>query len=300
MVDRRAWVEANLDGMRQLLMNEPRGHAAMVGAILMPPTRADVDHGVVYMSGGGFWSMCGHGTIGVATMLVERRMVRVEEPFTEVRLDTPAGLIVARVHVQQGKALSVSFTNVPSFVITQGADVDIPGIGPHAVDIVYGGNLYVIADISKTGRRLVQADLEELTNLGLATVAAAREQVRLEHPWTPALGALRSVLFTEEASGVQAAKNLMVQERRYFDRSPCGTGTSARMALMHSRGKLALNEPMVCESVLGGKFEGRLLGVTSVDGAPAVIPQITGRAWITGSAQFVLDPSDVFPKGFEV
>lgn len=300
MVERRAWIEANLDGMRQLLMNEPRGHAAMVGAILMPPARADADYGVVYMSGGGFWSMCGHGTIGVATMLVERRMVPVKEPYTEVRLDTPAGLIVAKVRVQEGKALSVSFTNVSSFVITQEATVEIPGIGPVTVDIVYGGNLYVIADIVKMGRRLAQADLEELTDLGLTIIAAAREQVPLKHPWNPSLGKLRSMLFIEEASEKQAAKNLMVKERRYFDRSPCGTGTSARMALMHSLGKLALNEPIICESVLGGKFEGRLIGVTSVDGAPAVVPQITGRAWITGNAEFILDPSDVFPKGFEV
>lgn len=298
MIERRAWAEANLDGMRGLLMNEPRGHAAMVGAILMPPARSDADFGVVYMSGGGFWPMCGHGTIGVATMVIERGLVKATEPYTDVRLDTPAGLIATKVRVQDGKALSVTFTNVPSFVIAQEARVEVPGAGSILVDIAYGGNLYVLADMRQFGRKLQLEDLEELTNLGLATIAATREQVPLKQPWTPAIGPLRSALFIEEAADGRPAKNLMVKERRYFDRSPCGTGTSARMAVAHARGRLALDQPLLCESLLGTQFEGRLTGVTEVGGFPAVIPQISGRAWITGTAEFLLDPSDVFPKGF--
>ncbi len=298
MVERKAWAESNLDDLRGLLMNEPRGHAAMVGAILTPPARDDADQGVVYMSGGGFWPMCGHGTIGVATMLVERGLVPVTEPYTEVRLDTPAGLIATRVRVQDGKALSVTFTNVPSFVVAHEARVEVPGIGPIVVDIAYGGNLYVLADMRQFKRKLALDDLEELTTLGLTTIAATREQVPLQHPWTSALGPLRSALFTEEATEGRPAKNLMVKERRYFDRSPCGTGTSARMAVAHALGKLALGEPLLCESLLETQFEGRLIGVTEVGGTSAVIPQITGRAWITGTAEFVLDPGDVFPKGF--
>lgn len=298
MVERKAWAEANLDHVRGLLMNEPRGHAAMVGAILMAPARKDADYGVIYMSGGGFWPMCGHGTIGVATMIVERAMVAVKEPYTEVRLDTPAGLIVTKVRVQDGKTVNVSFTNVPSYVIAQKQRVQVPGVGLVSVDVAYGGNLYVVAEIAQYGRTLNLEDLEELTNLGLATVKATREQVQLQHPWTSAIGPIRSALFIEDAMNGRPAKNLMVKERRYFDRSPCGTGTSARMALAHANGKLALDEPLVCESVLGGQFEGRLVGQTEVGGAPAVIPQITGRAWITGTAEFVLDPTDVFPQGF--
>ena len=298
MVERRAWAEANLDDMRGMLMNEPRGHAAMVGAILMPPARSDADFGVVYMSGGGFWPMCGHGTIGVATMLVERGLVRAKEPYTEIRLDTPAGLIVTKVCVQNGKALSVSFTNVPSFVIAREERVEVPGVGPILVDIAYGGNLYVLADMRQFGRKLELDDLEELTTLGLTTIAATREQVPLKKPWTPAIGPLRSILFIEEAADGSPAKNLMVKERRYFDRSPCGTGTSARMALAHSKGRLSLDEPLLCEALLGGQFEGRITALTEVGGVTAVIPQITGRAWITGTAEFVLDSTDVFPKGF--
>ena len=298
MVARRAWAEANLQDLRGLLMNEPRGHAAMVGAILMPPARKDADFGVVYMSGGGFWTMCGHGTIGVITMIVERGLVKVTEPYTEVRLETPAGLIIGKVHVKEKKALSVSFTNVPSFVIEQAAAVEVPGAGRLTVDVSYGGNLYAMVDAAQLKRKLDVADLEELTNLGLAIVAATREQVPLKSPWKPAMGQLRSMMFIEEAAGGRPAVNLMVKERRYFDRSPCGTGTSARMALAHAKGRLSLNEPLVCESILGTRFEGKLTGVTEIDGIQAVIPQITGRAWITGTAEFTLDPSDVFPNGF--
>jgi len=299
MVDRLEWARENLDDIRQLVVNEPRGHAAMVAAILTPPARADADYGVIYMSGGGFWAMCGHGTIAVISLLVEREMVKVTEPYTEVRLDTPAGLIVGKVRVDGKKALNVTFTNVPSFAIKQNAQIEVPGVGQLTVDVSYGGNMFAIVDTAQLGRKLDLADLEELTNLGLAIVRATREQVPLSSPWSPSLGQVKSMLFIEEETADRPAKNLMVKERRYFDRSPCGTGTSARMALAYARGQLALDQPLVCQSLLGGKFEGRLTGTTEVDGVAAVIPTITGRAWITGSAEFIVDPSDVFQTGFE-
>lgn len=299
MADRRAWLDANLNGVRGMLMNEPRGHAAMVGSILMPPAREDADYGVVYMSGGGFWSMCGHGTIGVVTAIVELGMVKVTEPYTEVRLDTPAGLIIAKVHVQGKKALSVTFTNVPSYVLVPEARVAVAGVGPVNVSIVYGGNLYVVADVSQFGQTLEISNLEELTNLGLALVSSTREQVEIKHPDGTDIGPLRSAIFTEPAGLGKRAKNLMVKEPRYFDRSPCGTGTSARMALAHHSGELALNVPFPHESIIGGVFEGKLIGETEVGGFPAVIPQITGRAWIIGTSEFTLDPTDVFPQGFK-
>jgi proline racemase len=299
MIERRAWLEANLDDVRQVLMNEPRGHAAMVGSILTTPARKDADFGVVYMNGGGFWPMCGHGTIGVATAIVERGMVPVNEPFTEVRLDTPAGLIVTKVRVEGKKATSVTFTNVPSFVLVRDARVDVPGVGSVNVDVAYGGNLYAVVDIEQLGRKLELTDLLDLTDLGLAVVAAARQQISFSNPAGTDLGPIRSMIFTQPATGDRPAKNLMVKEPRYFDRSPCGTGTSARMALAYDSGDLALDEPFIHESIIGTQFEGRLTGVTEVGGIPAVIPQITGRAWITGTAEFIVDPSDVFPKGFK-
>jgi proline racemase len=300
MIERRAWLEANLDDVRQLLMNEPRGHAAMVGSILMPPARADADYGVVYMSAGGFWSMCGHGTIGVATAIVERAMVQVSAPYTEVRLDTPAGLIVAKVRVEGKKAVSVTFTNVPSFVLARDALIEVPDVGSVKVDVAYGGNLYAIVDVGQFGRQLDIAELEDLTDLGLAIVSATQLQVPFNNPSDLKLGRLRSMIFTEPAKADRPARNLMVKEPRYFDRSPCGTGTSARMALAHALGELALDTPFVHESIIGTRFVGKLKGMTDVGGIPAVIPQITGSAWITGTSEFTLDPSDVFPKGFSL
>jgi proline racemase len=299
MVARRAWLEANLDDVRDLLMNEPRGHAAMVGAILTPPERTDSHYGVVYMSSGGFWAMCGHGTIGVATAIVERGLVQVSEPYTEVRLDTPAGLIVTKVLVEGKKAVSVTFSNVPSYVLVPETRLMVSGAGPVNVSVVYGGNLYAVLDVAQFGQTLEISNLETLTNLGLAVVTATREQVPFNPPAGADIGPLRSVIFTTPATGDRPARNLMVKEPRYFDRSPCGTGTSARMALAHHFGELALDELFVHESIIGTRFEGKLTGTTEVGGIPAVLPQITGRAWITGTSEFTLDPSDVFPTGFK-
>lgn len=299
MIQRKAWLEENLDHVRELLMNEPRGHAAMVGSILMPPTRPDADFGVVYMSAGGFWAMCGHGTIGVATAIVDRGMVKVTEPYTEVRLDTPAGLIVTKVRVQDKKAVSVTFTNVPSYVLAYDNNVEMPGFGSVPVSVVYGGNLYAVVEASQFGVNLEPTNIEDLTNLGMAVIKASQEQLTIKYPSGTNIGPLRSMIFTEEATTDKPARNLMVKEPRYFDRSPCGTGTSARMALAYHGGKLALNEPFVHESIIGTRFVGHLTGTTEVSGVSAVVPQITGRAWITGTSEFTLDPSDVFPRGFK-
>ncbi|MFM0180748.1 proline racemase family protein [Paraburkholderia aspalathi] len=299
MIERKAWLEENLNDIRELLMNEPRGHAAMVGSILMPPTRADADFGVVYMSAGGFWAMCGHGTVGVATAIVNRGMVKITEPYTEVRLDTPAGLIATKVRVQDKRAISVTFTNVPSYVLAHDSIVNTPGFGSIPVSVVYGGNLYAIVNASHFGVKLEPNKIEDLTNLGMAVIKASKEQLSVRYPAGANIGPLRSMIFMEEATADKPAKNLMVKEPRYFDRSPCGTGTSARMALAYHTGELALNEPFVHESIIGTQFVGQLTGVTEVGGITAVIPQITGRAWITGTSEFTLDPSDVFPTGFK-
>ncbi|KXU96473.1 hypothetical protein CR51_23075 [Caballeronia megalochromosomata] len=299
MSERRAWLQENLNDIRDLLMNEPRGHAAMVGAILMPPARSDADFGVVYMSAGGFWAMCGHGTIGVATAIVDHGMVKVKEPYTEVRLDTPAGLIVTNVRVQDKKAVSVTFTNVPSYVLAHDQPIEISSYGKVPVSVVYGGNLYAVVEAKHLGVKLDPANIEELQDLGMEVVRAAQNRLSYARPTGTDIGPLRSMIFTEEATSDRPAKNLMVKEPRYFDRSPCGTGTSARMALAHHLGRLKLNEPFVHESIIGTRFVGELMSVTDVGGVPAVVPQITGRAWVTGTSEFTLDPTDVFPRGFK-
>ncbi len=299
MVEKLEWAMQNLEWVRELLVSEPRGHGPMMYAILTPPTRLEADYGVIYMSGGGFWPMCGHGTIGVVTMIVERGLVATKEPETRVTLETAVGLIATTVRVEGRKAVDVAFTNVPSFVLVDSARVHHAAVGDVAVSVAYGGNIYTMVDVEQLGMQLELKNLSTFIDMGLALVQATRDQVPMPIPKGVDLGQLRSALFMQAPMGDRKARNLMVKEPRYADRSPCGTGTSVRMALRHARGQFGLNEPMVCESIIGSRFEGRLLEATSVHGLPAVVPQIKGRAWIVGSAEFMVDPTDIFPRGFK-
>ncbi|MGE0752657.1 MAG: proline racemase family protein [Variibacter sp.] len=299
MRERFAFADRHLHALRGLLMNEPRGHAAMFGALLVPAARSDADCGVIYMSASGFVPMCGHGTIGLATTLVEKKMVQVREPVTEVRLDTPAGLVLASVDVASGKARAVTMTNVPSFVVAEDVRLNIPNFGVATVDVAYGGNFYVILNVARLGKSLSIEALPELMDLGLAAIKATRESVPTIHPDDTEASVLKAAVLTEAATTTAPARNLMVKEPRYFDRSPCGTGTSARMALEYRRGRLGLGQTFVHESILGTVFEGKLLEETKVGGMTAVVPQIKGRAWITGTSEFIVDPSDPFPTGFK-
>jgi proline racemase len=187
---------------------------------------------------------------------------------------------------------------VPSYVLVQDARVHMPPYGNIAVSVAYGGNVYAMIEVEQLGLRLELQNLNTLTDLGLALVKATRDQVPFDGPAGIDLGRMSSSLFMQAADESRPARNLMVKEPRYFDRSPCGTGTSVRMALAYSRGELGLNEPMVCESIIGSRFEGRILDTTIVHGIPAIKPQITGRAWLVGSAEFTVDPTDIFPRGF--
>ncbi|MGW5053626.1 proline racemase family protein [Actinokineospora sp. NPDC004072] len=296
MAQRRLHFIEHLDHLRQLLMNEPRGHSAMSGAILQPPTRPDADWGVLYIEVSGCLPMCGHGTIGVATVLVETGMVAVTEPVTTVRLDTPAGLVVAEVAVASGRAESVTIRNVPSFACRLGAAVSVPGLGEVTYDLAYGGNFYAILPVADLG--LTFADKERMLDAGMAVMAAINEQDRPRHPVDPAIGGCHHVQLVGPGSPGSHSRNAMVIHPRWFDRSPCGTGTAARMAQLHARGDLALHADFVNESLLGTRFIGRLVEETAVGDVPAVVPTISGRAWITGMGNYLLDPTDPFPKGF--
>lgn len=300
MSERRIWAEQHLGGLCGLLMREPRGHAAMYGAILQPSTRPDADFGVLYISASGFMPMCGHATMGVATVLVETGMHVAAEPVTEVRLDTAAGLVVASLEVEAGRAKRATVSNVPAFVAARDVIVDVPGVGKVVLDIAYGGNFYPIVDVAQLGMDLDRAVQERLTSIGLAIIAAVRDQCPLVHPCDSAQRDLYAVQLVRPATGGRPARNMVVAEPGYLDRSPCGTGTSARMALLHATGQLVSGQTFIHESILGTRFEGRVAGTTEVGSLPAIVPTITGRAWITGTAQFFLDPEDPFPAGFEL
>ncbi|MEI5007696.1 proline racemase family protein [Streptomyces sp. NPDC087659] len=298
MAERRLHFAEHLDDVRTLLMYEPRGHSAMSGAILQPPTRPDADHGVLFIEVSGLLPMCGHGTIGVATVLVETGMVPVTEPVTTVRLDTPAGLVSVDVHVEDGEARSVTLTNVPSFCLGLDLKAEVPGHGTVTYDIAYGGNFYAFVPLDALGLPFDRDRKDDLLAAGLAVMDAINATDRPVHPEDPGIAGVKHVYLTAPGSDAVRSRHAMAIHPGWFDRSPCGTGTSARMAQLHARGELPLGRDFVNESFIGTEFTGRLVGETTVGGLPAVIPTVTGRAWITGTAQYFLDPSDPFPGGF--
>ena len=298
MFERRAYFLEHLDHVRELLMNEPRGHAAMSGAILQPPTRPDADYGVLFIEVSGCLPMCGHGTIGVATVLVETGMVEITEPVTTIRLDTPAGLVVAEVHVKDRVAESVTLTNVPSFVLGLDRTVEVAPWGRISYDMAFGGNFYAIVRTEDLGIEFDRSNKDELLGAGLAIMAAIDEQELPVHPGNPEITGCHHVYLAAPGSNAEHSRHAMAIYPGWFDRSPCGTGTSARMAQLHARGELPLHTDFDNESFIGTHFIGRLVEEGELNGIPTVTPTITGRAWVTGTAQYMVDPRDPFPRGF--
>jgi len=301
MQERRRYFEEHLDDLRLLLMREPRGHSAMSGAFLQPPTRPDADWGVLFVEVSGLLPMCGHGTIGVATVLVETGMVSVTEPETRIRLDTPAGLVEAAVSVSEGRAERVTLRNVPAFVQQLDAAVEVESLGTVLnYDMAYGGNFYALVPAAAVGLEPVPENADELIARGLAIAEAINASALPIHPIDPAIRGCKHVVFHAPGNNGAHARNATAIHPGWLDRSPCGTGTSARMAALHARGELPLNRDFVNESVIGSRFTGRLVEEVSLGATPAVVPEVTGRAWITGMAQYLLDPTDPFPAGFDL
>ncbi|MCM2422162.1 proline racemase family protein [Streptomyces sp. RKAG293] len=298
MAERRLYFMEHHDRVRTLLMYEPRGHSSMSGAILQPPTRPDADYGVLYIEVSGYLPMCGHGTIGVATVLVETGMVPVTEPVTTVRLDTPAGLVTVDVQVEDGAATAVTLRNVPAFSAGLDLKVEVPGHGTLTYDLAYGGNFYAMLPLADLGLPFDRERKNDILAAGLAVMEAINAADRPVHPEDPDIGGVKHVQLIAPGSDARLSRHAMAIHPGWFDRSPCGTGTSARMAQLHARGELPLHTDFVNESFIGTSFTGRLVEETTVGGLPAVVPTVTGRAWITGTAQYFLDPSDPFPGGF--
>ena len=300
MLERRDHFARELDDLRLMLMREPRGHGAMSGAILQPPTLPDADWGVLFIEVSGLLPMCGHGTIGVATVLVETGMVEVTEPETVIRLDVPAGLVEARVAVEDGRAKHVTIRNVPSFLHARDRTVEVQGMGTVAYDMAFGGNFYAITPAADAGLEVDPARSDDLVEAGLAVIAAIDAHDRPVHPADDRIAGCAHVVFHAPGRDGADARAATSIHPGWLDRSPCGTGTSARLAQLHARGELATGAPFVNESVIGTRFTGRIAEETTVAGRPAVVPEITGRAWITGMGQYLLDPSDPFPAGFDL
>lgn len=299
MDERRRWFLENSDHLRTLLMCEPRGNGWMSGAILQPSTREDADWGVLFIEVTGVLPLCGAGTIAVATALVEAGMVEVTEPVTTVRLDAPIGLITAEVRVREGRAESVTITGVPSYAQALDQHLEVPGRGQIDVDLAFGGNFYAFVDAASLGLVVERPAAEELIVAGRGIMDAVNEQLPVRHPLNDFEGC-EHVVFLAPGSDARRARHALVNHPGWMDRSPGGTGTSALMAVHHARGELDLGTDFVNESFIGTTFTGRLIERASVGDHEAVVPTITGRAWLTATAQLMLDPTDPFPAGFTI
>jgi 4-hydroxyproline epimerase len=300
MVERRAHFLAEYDWIRTGLMFEPRGHDMMSGAILYPPTREDCDIAFLFIETSGCLPMCGHGTIGTVTMALERGLVTPREPGV-LRIDTPAGLVVAR-YVQSGPFVeSVRITNVPSYLHAAGLTAEVEGLGEITVDVAYGGNFYAIVEPQKAFPGLEHVDPSDILRWSPKVRAAFRETFDFVHPENPAIRGLSHVMWTGTPRHPEAhARNAVFYGDKAIDRSPCGTGTSARMAQWAARGRLGPGDDFVHESIIGTLFRGRVEEKTALGDREAIIPSIEGWARMTGYNTIFIDDRDPLAHGFQV
>jgi proline racemase len=298
-LDKWKWARENLDDLRKLLMFEPRGSSVMSGSIITAPVTPGADIGVIFIEVSGFLPMCGHGTIATCTALVETGIVPPVEPFTYITLDTPAGLVKAKIQVEDGIAKNVTIQNVPSFIYKSELWVEVPELGKVQLDIAYGGNFYAIVDAPALNLELVPRCAKQIVHYGQLIRDAIFEQVEVVHPLIPTINRCTHVRFVSPSPTPQVGtRNAVLYGAEAIDRSPCGTGTCAEMATRYAKGLLKLGEEFVSESIIGSLFYGTLVEETKAGPFTAVVPTIRGRSWVSGIQQFVLDDRDPFPTGF--
>ncbi len=313
MFEKMQWLHRNYDWLRLLMLREPRGYPALCCNVILPPTHPDADAGFVIMEQTEYPAMSGSNTICVTTVLLETGIIPMVEPVTELTLEAPAGLIRVRADCHKGKVTQVTFRNVPAYAAHLDAVIDVPQLGKVTVDVAWGGMYYAIADAAQFGVELTPENGAEVVRISAMIRQAATEQLPVVHPLNPDI---RNVSISQlsappvnpkahRRNAVTVASGLLDWSRPstwtgVMDRSPCGTGTCAKMATLHARGLLGLNEDFVHESIIGTLFTGRLIEETRLGPHNAVIPTVGGQGWITGIAQYVLDPTDPFPEGFIV
>jgi trans-L-3-hydroxyproline dehydratase len=304
MLERRAWARKHQDQLRRVLMFEPRGHLDMYGALLTEPERADSHAGVLFMHNEGFSTMCGHGIIAVVTIALERGLIDPGAGSRQIVLDAPAGQIRATARVEQRagvtRVASVSFVNVPSFVFASGVPVKL-GTRTVPVDIAFGGAFYAIVDAEAAGVPVRPERLTELRQTGMAIKHAIEATHKVVHPLEPGLEGIYGTIFTAppDASGADL-RNVTVFAEGEIDRSPCGTGTCAVLAVLDAMGIVAEGQPFVHESIVGSTFSARVMSRTTAGELPAIVPELTGSAWITGEHTFIVQEDDPLGGGFRL
>ena len=300
MLERRAHFLAEFDWIRTGLMFEPRGHDQMSGAILYPPTREDCDVGVLFIETSGCLPMCGHGTIGTVTIALENGLIRPATPGV-LRLDTPAGRVDV-TYREEGRFIEeVRLTNVPAYLHAEGLSAEVEGLGEIVVDVAYGGNFYAIVEPQPNFRDMADFSAGQLVELGRRLRDALNAAHAFVHPEAPAINGLSHILWTGAPRHPEAhARNAVLYGEKAIDRSPCGTGTSARMAQLAAKGRLKVGDDFVHESIIGSLFRGRVEAAATVAGSSAIIPSIAGWARVTGFNTLFIDDRDPFAHGFVV
>ncbi len=299
ILEKRRHFQQNLDQLRRALMWEPRGHADMYGALPVEPVTDDGDLGVLFLHNEGFSSMCGHGIIALATVVLDTGMIQRDGDNPVLRIDSPAGRITATAHRHDGKVSSVSFTNVPSYVHFTDRSVHVPGIGTVHYQLAFGGAYYAFVDAGPLGLGLEPDDAGTLIDTGRRIKAAVAAAEEIRHPFEPDLGFLYGVIFTgPPLVPAHHSRNVCIFANGELDRSPTGTGVSARAAIHHLDGTLEPGRSITIESILGTTFDVQVTETLEFGGFPAVIPEVTGSAHITGQSRFCIDPDDPLGEGF--
>lgn len=302
MFERMQYMEHHQDELRQMLLFEPRGGVVRSMNLVLPPCDPRADAGLIIMESRYYVPMSGSNTIVTATVLLETGMLPMQEPETVFTLDTPGGLVQVTASCRNGKCERITFRNVPSFVFHLDRRIEVAGLGTIAVDVAYGGMIYALVDAATLGFAITRSEARDLVAVGERIKAAAAEQVPVVHPENDGIHTINQTLFAgplaNRPAGGKTARNAVIVSPGRIDRSPCGTGTCARLAVLHAKAQLAVGEIFDHVSIIDSHFIGRIEEATSIGSVPAVVNTISGRAWVTAISQYGIDPDDPFPCGY--
>ncbi len=299
MAQKKEFLQREMDHIRTGVMHEPRGHNDMFGSILTTAVTQNADFGVIFMDGGGYLNMCGHGSIGAVTAALETGIVNMEEPITKVAFDTPAGFIQAEARVENSKVKEVSIVNVPAFLYKQDQKVFMEGFGDIVFDISFGGSFFAIVDMGQFGLEIIPENANQIKKLGIRLRDIINREISVQHPELSHINTVDLVEFYGPPTHPEANhKNVVIFGQGQVDRSPCGTGTCAKLAALYARGELKEKEPFIYESILGTLFKGEIVGTGKIKEYTSIVPKITGASYITGFQHFVFDKDDPLLYGF--
>lgn len=298
MMEKKEYLEKHYDHYRTALMLEPRGHKDMFGAVITRPISKEADLGVIFMDSGGYLNMCGHGTIGTATVAVETGLVPVKEPYTHVVLEAPAGIIHTQVRVENKKAVEVSLQNVTAFLYKEKIELELVGYPRFYVDIVFGGSFFALINIEQFSLEIGIKDLPAITDLGMKIIEALNQKLEVKHPKLAINRVDLAEFYGPPSNPAANKKNVVIFGNSQVDRSPCGTGTSAKLAYLYAKGEIKLGEEFVYESITGSMFKGVAVSKAQVGDYMGIVPKVTGSAYITGMNRIVMDRDDPLEYGF--